>query len=88
MTKKYWFQPKTYGYGLFPISWEGWVMTLIFVGLIMVSAYTNNIFTDVPSSQNVWRFLFDLFILSCLLLIFAKDRTDGEIRWNWGKIRK
>ena len=30
---RYWFKPKRYGYGATPITWEGWVFTLLIVAV-------------------------------------------------------
>jgi hypothetical protein len=32
-----WFAPKAYGYGFTPITWEGWLATLVFVLLVVVT---------------------------------------------------
>ncbi|MFA6080651.1 MAG: hypothetical protein WC753_04215 [Candidatus Gracilibacteria bacterium] len=89
---KYWFRPKYFGYGLVPISWQGWVMTLIFVGILYVSAYVNG-FTDtqistIPTSRDEWRFLLDVLVFTTLFMIVAKDKTNGPIQWNWKKTGK
>jgi len=34
--EKYWFRQKKYGYGVTPISWEWWLVT-IFLALIIIS---------------------------------------------------
>ena len=40
MTNRYWFRPKTYGYGATPMTWEGWALSLavgaVFAGSIVV----------------------------------------------------
>jgi hypothetical protein len=28
MTARYWFRPKSSGYGATPVTWEGWLLTL------------------------------------------------------------
>lgn len=32
---KVWFKPKSFGYGATPASWEGWVVTLLTVPLLL-----------------------------------------------------
>jgi hypothetical protein len=81
---KYWFKPKSYGYGMMPISWEGWLVTLIFVGILALSAYSNQMFL-YPRPEEIASFLIDTGILTALFLILFKDKTNGKIRWNWGK---
>ncbi len=37
MSREYWFGPKTgFGWGLTPITWQGWAVTLLFIGAILM----------------------------------------------------
>lgn len=83
--KKYWFQQKTYGYGITPISKEGWLMTLALLISILASAYSNN-FTEenLIGGQSVVRFFLDVFILTSIFMIISKDKMEGELQWRWG----
>lgn len=77
---KYWFKPKTYGYGATPSSWEGWALTIGFIlSLLIVVKYT---------LYNQYLFFAWLIILSTLLWIIAKNKTDGKWAWRWGKNKK
>lgn len=81
---KYWFKPKTYGWGFVPISWEGWLMTLIFIGILLGCAYLDNFFS--PQIQ-VWDTVIFLGQLAFFMLIFifiAKPETKGKLKWRWG----
>ncbi len=86
---KYWFKPKRYGYGLYPVSLQGWVATLCLCVLILVSFYLNIhahfIIGARPSLREWLRFGLDVIILSALFLVLFKDKTEGEIRWRWGR---
>jgi hypothetical protein len=33
-----WFAPKAYGYGFNPVTWEGWLATLLFVLLVVLTS--------------------------------------------------
>jgi hypothetical protein len=33
-----WFGPKRYGWGFTPISWQGWVLTGVYVGVVFALA--------------------------------------------------
>ena len=85
MEKKYWFRPKSYGYGLEPISWQGWIAVLVFIGITGGAAYANGLFSpETVTVQATAHFIFDFFILIMILLIWAKDKTEGEMKWQWG----
>lgn len=83
--KKYWFLPKCYGYGFFPITWQGWLSTLILLGLIFLSAYVNNFFNQQASTQDGLRYLLDVVILASLFTAIFKDKVKGGLRWQWGR---
>ena len=37
-TRKPWFGPKRIGYGLRPQTWQGWLVTAVFVAVVLVVA--------------------------------------------------
>ena len=93
-SKKPWFVPKSYGYGLMPVSWQGWLMTLVLVVLMAGSAYSRGFFDSAlyvePANLTlIYKQTVGFFIDTCLLigvfLYFAEKKTKGEIKWNWGK---
>ncbi len=90
MNNKKWFKPKKYGYGFCPITWEGWLATFVFIGLIFVSAYINNFYSFdnkiiiEPTIKESLRFFLDVIIFSFLFISFFKNKVEGELKWNWG----
>lgn len=92
-SKKGWFVPKPYGYGLVPVTWQGWMMTLVLIILIFASAYANGILdagfyeaTDKNMfNRSLVGFWIDMILLIGVFLFFAEKKTVGEIKWNWGK---
>jgi len=73
-----WFAPKRYGYGAgLPISWQGWVVTLGFSGLLIGTAV---LFKDQPLK------LFAVAVPLTVTLMFICARTTrGGWRWRWGE---
>jgi len=82
--QKYWFKPKKYGYGFSPISWEGWLLTIVLLGLVLILAYINDMFLPNIKLKNGLRFFFDISVVLLLFGIIFRDRTDGDIKWRWG----
>ena len=84
---KYWFKPKRYGYGTYPITWQGWLSFFSLIILIMASFFinitvSNRILTAAPKD---WlRFALDFVILTTLFHAMLKDKVDGELKWRWG----
>jgi len=85
---KYWFKNKKYGFGLSPVTWQGWVATLCLLVLFIVA-----LFIDMPiasettavSVKDCLRFELDVIVLIGLFFALFKDKTEGEIKWRWGK---
>lgn len=86
MNEKAWFKPKSYGWGLAPISWQGWLVTLLSIALLLLAAYIDGLF-DVTtlSSNGIIRFVLDFILLMGLFFVLAREKTVGEIKWNWGE---
>jgi len=84
MKSKHWFLPKCYGYGFFPITWQGWLATLILLGVMILSAYTNNFFNSQVDTPDIFRFSLDTIIITGLFTALFKDKVKGGLRWHWG----
>lgn len=80
--EKLWFKRKLYGWGWYPSSWEGWVVTLIYVALIVLFAST----LDENSSPREFALMFflPLVILSSAFIRIAYKKGESP-RWQWGK---
>ncbi len=81
-TKKYWFAAKTYGWGWTPATWQGWLILVIFVGLIVV----NFLRIDAAShsiSDTLLAFVPETFLL-ILVLILICWKTGEKPHWQWG----
>jgi len=89
MSKKVWFKNKWYGYGVFPVSWEGVLFTLVFLGLVFASFYANGVFDPEFLEATVWkihaRLVVDLFLLIGVFLYFAEKHMDEPVEWRWGR---
>lgn len=86
MEKQYWFKPKKLGYGMYPCTWQGWLVTLILIGLIFLSAYMNGFFTTPEGEltrNQILRYVGSVLFLVILFLVRFKDKTEGGIRWNF-----
>jgi hypothetical protein len=70
MAGRPWFEPKRYGWGLTPISWQGWVLTGAYVVAVFVLANT------LAASQP-WIFwtLLVLATVAFFLIAFLTRRT-------------
>jgi hypothetical protein len=76
----YWFKPKRYGYGATPVTWQGWVLILGTVAvMVAASVYLRR------TEEHYWglaaMFGFDAIALIALAIVVSR-RTDGEWRWR------
>lgn len=84
MSNRYWFKPKPYGFGFVPITWEGWLASLAFLGLVLLSVWVHNIGTDHPSTKDVIGFLFDVVVLTVSVTLLFDKKTKEDLKWRWG----
>jgi hypothetical protein len=83
--KKYWFKPKSYGYGFEPISWEGWLMTLLLILAMLGWGKIIGFFEpEGDEKKEVLQFLLGMGALIFVFFQIALPRCKGELKWNWG----
>lgn len=76
--KEIWFKRKLYGWGWTPCTWQGWIITLMFI-LFLVYIATEFLV--------VGRFVeyFVLLGISIALLMYICYKKGEKPRWSWGK---
>ena len=73
-----WFAPKRFGIGAGkPISWQGWLLTIGYVFLIIGDA---RLFL-----KNLLAFFALLIPATVAFVIISANTTRGGWRWRWGK---
>jgi uncharacterized membrane protein YhaH (DUF805 family) len=81
--KKKWFREKNYGWGWYPATWEGWMVLLVFLILIILNSF--RLHTLRLSTQDfLFQFISETFILVIILLVICY-KTGEKPHWNWGK---
>jgi hypothetical protein len=80
---RYWFKPRSHGYGAAPVTWEGWGLTLVLALALIVS-----IVMELEAGRsNFAAWMVWAVIVAVAILWFARisrRRTDGDWRWRWG----
>jgi hypothetical protein len=73
-----WFEPKRFGYGAGkPISWQGWAVTIAYLGLVLIAA--------LLIVRSMLVFLAILLPATLAFIIISARTTRGGWRWRWGK---
>jgi len=83
--KKLWFKRKLYGWGWYPVSWEGWSVTIFYIGIIIL------LYTAVYNSNSTteWALLFLLPVAILTSTFIRIAYKYGETpKWQWGKKRE
>ena len=71
-----WFAPKRYGYGATPITWQGWALTLGFVGVLIL--------ISVNFAKRPVQMVAILIPLIVAFIVLCARTTRGGLRWRWG----
>lgn len=77
----YWFKRKLYGWGWTPATWQGWAVTALYVGLLVLFAFS--IDESSPSNEVFATFVLPAFFLTGLFIRVAY-KTGESPRWQWG----
>jgi hypothetical protein len=76
----YWFKRRRYGWGFFPVTWQGWTLTAAYVVLVVVPAF---VLPDDHGTGLTIGYLAYVVVLTgaFLAITFA---TGPRPRWRWG----
>lgn len=83
--KKLWFKAKRYGWGWYPISWEGWVIILMYVAVITKGFVLADI--NSHSDSDTLIVFAPIFIVATGLLLVICYRKGEYPHWSWGEPR-
>ena len=85
----YWFAPKYFGWGFMPITMQGWIATVLFLAIIVLSMYINGLFAKRDKkdfkaliSKPYLRFYLDLIILIALFTLLFANKVEGGLQWR------
>lgn len=83
--KKYWFKRRRFGYGWTPVTWQGWLLMIVFLAVAIVSAII--IFPGKSQRPTTNETLLFLAITVVDLAVFLKITLakSPAPKWRWGK---
>ena len=76
--RTHWFPAKRYGWGWgFPVTWQGWVVLVAFVGLVGAG------FLLFPPNTELVSLVIYVLVLSAVLVAICWTKGEPP-RWRWG----
>jgi hypothetical protein len=76
-----WFKAKTYGWGWTPATWQGWLVTVAYIGAVFASALI--FLRPKPAAAGWIEYGIAIILLSAILIVVA-FKTGERARWRWG----
>jgi len=80
--KKLWFKAKKFGWGWYPASWQGWLITIVYIGVILALALSLD--EGSTNKETVFVLVIPLILLTITFIRIAY-RTGEKPEWRWGK---
>lgn len=85
--KKLWFKMRLYGWGWIPVRWQGWVVVLAFVCILLLNGFyldSRVSSGNTPTSLDLTIFIGAIII--CVAFLFWICYKKGEWpKWSWGR---
>lgn len=81
MDRPLWFKAKRYGWGWYPVTWQGWLATLAYAFLVI--AFATSVDEDAKPIEVFFMLVFPLGLLTAALIRIAYA-TGEKPRWRWG----
>jgi Mn2+/Fe2+ NRAMP family transporter len=75
--KKIWFKAKHYGWGWYPVTWQGWLITLGFIIFVACAAI-------VFLTKGKLIEYFASLAIAMVILMYICYKTGEKPRWRWG----
>ena len=76
-----WFKRKLYGWGWTPVTWQGWLVTVAYVGL--VTAFALTIDENSPVREIAFTFVIPVILLTTAFIRILYKKGEKP-RWQWG----
>lgn len=77
-----WFKRKLYGWGWTPVTWQGWLVTIAYVALVILFGLT--IDEHSPSQEIAFTFALPFLLLTAMFIRILYKKGEKP-KWQWGK---
>ena len=82
----YWFKRRFYGWGWFPVKWQGWLVVLAFVLILILNSIYLILRAPEGTNPSTLDFIifFGVIIISIGIMILIAYKKGEKPKWNWG----
>ena len=81
--KGYWFKMRLYGWGWVPAKWQGLIVILLFIILLLANGFYLAS-KAVPTDTDLMIFLGVTILLVALLFVICYAKGESP-KWSWGR---
>ena len=82
--KKIWFKAKRYGYGWYPSTWQGWLIMVAYIVVVITAAFATIDTKAKDALHGIGPFLaIDIFATTTLVIVASK--FGEKAKWRWGE---
>ncbi len=78
-----WFKAKLYGWGWNPVTWQGWLVTILY-SFCMVGYFTYVDYNTASVLDTFVQFVVP-FVVGTGALLFVCYKKGERSRWRWGQ---
>ncbi len=80
--ERLWFKAKQYGWGWYPATWEGWLVTLGYIAAVF--SLFNIVETSHRTAMQVFTSFFIPFAILTAILLAVCFKMGEKPSWRWG----
>ena len=82
----YWFKAKLYGWGFVPATWQGWIVIVVFVIVLLLNGlyFSSRVTPDGDVSNPDLAIFFGGVAIAVAVLVRICYKTGERPRWQWG----
>ncbi|MCF7844567.1 MAG: hypothetical protein K9M03_01940 [Kiritimatiellales bacterium] len=77
----YWFKRKLFGWGWVPVTWQGWIVIIVFI--VCLLGFSLTIDEQSPPQEVMFTFILPLVLLTGALVRICYKKGEKP-RWQWG----
>src|SRR5690606_33838863 len=82
---QHWFRPKKFGFGAVPSTWQGWVLGIVYVVVLVAVSVMLVPFGETITSERIAAWALIVVPGTAATLYIAWLKTDGRWQWRWTK---